>query len=124
MSKDDWRLLRYGLLTATFMGLVLAPILIYDKHFPKLAAEAILGFIAGAVFLYPSTGHATRNPTDSKQPLYRFCDLPFVAQPFSRHSRAHRKGTMKLGTPSESLAQTLILIFSTSSINGGCPTLS
>jgi uncharacterized BrkB/YihY/UPF0761 family membrane protein len=51
MTKDDWRLLRYGLLTALLMALVLTPIFIYEPNFPKLAAEAILGVIAGAVFL-------------------------------------------------------------------------
>jgi len=51
MSKDEWKLLSYGLLTALLMGLVLAPILMHDIKFPKLAAEAILGVIAGAVFL-------------------------------------------------------------------------
>jgi Kef-type K+ transport system membrane component KefB len=51
MTKDDWRLLRYGLLTALIMAVVLTPILIRDVGFPKLAAEAILGVIAGAIFL-------------------------------------------------------------------------
>jgi hypothetical protein len=51
MSHDEWRLLGYGLLTAILMGLALVPILAYDIHFPKLAAEAILGAIALAVFL-------------------------------------------------------------------------
>jgi undecaprenyl pyrophosphate phosphatase UppP len=51
MSKDEWKLLWYGLLTALLMGLVLVPILMHNIHFPKLAAEAILAFIAGAVFL-------------------------------------------------------------------------
>ncbi len=51
MSKDEWKLLRYGLLTALLMGLVLVPILIHDINFPRVAAEAILAVIAGAVFL-------------------------------------------------------------------------
>jgi len=51
MSKDDWRLLRYGLLTALLMALVLVPILIHNINFPKVAAEAILAAIAGTVFL-------------------------------------------------------------------------
>ena len=50
MSKDEWKLLWYGLLTALLMGLVLVPILMHNIHFPKLAAEAILAIIAGAVF--------------------------------------------------------------------------
>jgi hypothetical protein len=49
-NKDQWRLLGYGLLTASLMGLFLMPILIYDKNFPKLAGEAILAAIAGAVY--------------------------------------------------------------------------
>jgi hypothetical protein len=51
MTHDEWRLLRYGLLTASLMVLVLVPILIHNRNFPKLAAEAILGAIALAVFL-------------------------------------------------------------------------
>ena len=51
MSKDEWKLLWYGLLTALLMGLVLVPILMHDINFPKLAAEAILAIIAGAVFV-------------------------------------------------------------------------
>jgi len=38
-------------LTAFLMALVLVPILLHDKRFPRLAAEAILGIIALAVFL-------------------------------------------------------------------------
>lgn len=51
MTHDEWRLLRYGLLTAFLMALFLVPIFIYKTNFPKLAAEAILGAIALAVFL-------------------------------------------------------------------------
>lgn len=51
MTHDEWRLLRYGLLAAILMALVLVPILIYKPNFPKLLAEAILGAIAVAVFL-------------------------------------------------------------------------
>jgi hypothetical protein len=49
-NKDQWRLLGYGLLTASLMALFAVPILIYDKNFPKLAVEAILAAIAGAVY--------------------------------------------------------------------------
>jgi ABC-type Fe3+-siderophore transport system permease subunit len=51
MKKDEYKLLGYGLLTALLMGLVLTPILARDVNFPKVAAEGILGIIAGAVFL-------------------------------------------------------------------------
>jgi hypothetical protein len=51
MTHDEWRLLRYGLLTAFLMGIVLVPILLHDKNFPRSAAEGILGAIALAVFL-------------------------------------------------------------------------
>ncbi len=51
MTKDEWKLLRYGLLTALLMGLVLGLILVNNINFPKIAAEAILAVIAGAVFL-------------------------------------------------------------------------
>ena len=50
MSRDEWRLLGYGMLTALVMGLVLVPILLHDKNFPKLAAEGILGAVALVVF--------------------------------------------------------------------------
>jgi hypothetical protein len=51
MTHDEWRLLRYGLLTATLMAFVLVPILLYKPNFPKLLAEAILGAIALGIFL-------------------------------------------------------------------------
>jgi hypothetical protein len=51
MTHDEWRLLRYGLLTAILMALVLVPILPHDMSFPKLLAEGILGAIAVAVFM-------------------------------------------------------------------------
>jgi hypothetical protein len=51
VSKDEWRLLRYGLFTALLMALVLVPILMHNINFPRVAAEAILAAIAGAVFL-------------------------------------------------------------------------
>jgi len=51
VTRDEWRLLRYGLLAAFLMALVLVPILLHDKNFPRSAAEGILGAIALAVFL-------------------------------------------------------------------------
>jgi hypothetical protein len=51
MTHDEWRLLGYGLLTAFLMALVLVPILLHDKNFPRLAAEGVLGALALAVFL-------------------------------------------------------------------------
>jgi len=51
MTHDEWRLLRYGMLTALLMLVVLVPILAHNRNFPKLVAEGILGAIALAVFL-------------------------------------------------------------------------
>jgi hypothetical protein len=51
MTHDEWRLLGYGMLTAFLMALVLVPILLHDRNFPRLAAEGILGAIALAVLL-------------------------------------------------------------------------
>jgi hypothetical protein len=51
MTKDEWKLLQYGLLTALLMGLVLGLIIWHDIKLPKLVAEAILAAIAGVVFL-------------------------------------------------------------------------
>jgi hypothetical protein len=51
MTHDEWRLLGYGTLTAFLMALVLMPILLHDKNFPRSAAEVILGALALAVFL-------------------------------------------------------------------------
>ena len=51
MTHDEWRLLRYGLLAAFLIGIVLVPILLHDRNFPRSAAEGILGAIALAVFL-------------------------------------------------------------------------
>jgi len=50
MKHDEWRLLGYGMLTAVLMALVLVPILLHNKSFPRLAAEGILGAVALAVF--------------------------------------------------------------------------
>jgi hypothetical protein len=50
MTHDEWRLLRYGMLTAVLMALVLVPTLLHNKNFPRLAAEGILGAVALAVF--------------------------------------------------------------------------
>jgi hypothetical protein len=43
MTHDEWRLLRYGILTASLMALIPVPILVHDRNFPKSAAEGILG---------------------------------------------------------------------------------
>jgi hypothetical protein len=50
MTHDEWRLLGYGTLTAVLMALVLIPILLHNRNFPRSAAEGILGAIALAVF--------------------------------------------------------------------------
>jgi hypothetical protein len=50
MTSDEWRLLGYGMLTAVLMALVLVPILLHNKNFPRLVAEGILGAVALAVF--------------------------------------------------------------------------
>jgi hypothetical protein len=51
MTHDEWRLLRYGMLAAFLMALVLVPILANNINFPKSVAEGILGAVALAVFL-------------------------------------------------------------------------
>jgi len=51
VTHDEWRLLRYGVLTAILMALVLVPILLHDRTFPRSVAEGILAAIALAVFL-------------------------------------------------------------------------
>jgi uncharacterized membrane protein len=51
MTHDECRLLRYGMVTAILMALVLVPILLHNMNFPKLVAEGILGAIAFAVFV-------------------------------------------------------------------------
>ena len=49
-NKDQWRLLGYGLLTASLMALFFGSIYIYGIKFPNLAADGILAVIAGAVY--------------------------------------------------------------------------
>jgi hypothetical protein len=51
MTHDEWRLLGYGILTAFLMALVLVPILVHNRNFPKSVAEGILGAIALGVFV-------------------------------------------------------------------------
>jgi len=63
MSKDDWRLLGYGLLAALLISLALWPIFIYRIKFPKIVGELICAAIAGAVFLL-SKYRAGRNKSD------------------------------------------------------------
>ena len=62
MKRDEYKLLAYGLLTALLMGLVLTPILARNINFPKVAAEAILAAIAGAVFLLYRYIERRKNP--------------------------------------------------------------
>jgi lipopolysaccharide export LptBFGC system permease protein LptF len=50
MTRDEWRLLRYWLLAAFLMALVLVPILLHNQNFSKSVAQGILGAIALAVF--------------------------------------------------------------------------
>jgi len=61
MSRGEWRLLRYGLLTALLMFLILVPILGHNRNFPKVAAEAILAAIATAVFMLSKYTERRRN---------------------------------------------------------------
>jgi hypothetical protein len=65
MTKDEWRLLGYGLLAASLMALFLVPIFLHYKNFPKSLAEVILGVIAFAVLPYPNTWSAVENQTDA-----------------------------------------------------------
>jgi hypothetical protein len=61
MSKEEWQLLGYGLLTAILMALFLVPILAYKINLPKPIAEGVLGLIALVVFsLYKYVGHRKR----------------------------------------------------------------
>jgi len=64
MTHDEWRLLRYGILIAFLMALVLVPILLNNINFPKSVAEGILGAIALAVFLLSKYMERPRNQTD------------------------------------------------------------
>jgi hypothetical protein len=50
MTHDEWRLLGYGMLTTLLMALVLVPILLHNRNFPRFAAESILGAVALVVF--------------------------------------------------------------------------
>lgn len=52
MTKDEWRLLGYGLVTASLMFLVLTPIVLRYKNFPRSLGELIMGVIAVAVFAF------------------------------------------------------------------------
>lgn len=51
MTHDQWRLLRYGLLTALFVLLVLLQILAYSKNLASLVHVGILDAIVLAAFL-------------------------------------------------------------------------
>ena len=51
MSKDEWRLLRYGLFAAVLTLLILIPIQIHMLHFSRWAGRAILCGIVISVFV-------------------------------------------------------------------------
>jgi hypothetical protein len=62
MTHDEWRLLRYGILAASIIELVLVPILMHNINFPKLVAEGIIGAIALAVFLLSKYMECRKKP--------------------------------------------------------------
>jgi hypothetical protein len=62
MTHDEWRLLVYGILTASLMALVLVPILVHDRSFPKSAAEGVLAAIALGVFLFSKYRERRKKP--------------------------------------------------------------
>jgi hypothetical protein len=62
MTHDEWRLLGYGILTASLGALVLVPILIHDRKFPRSIAEGIMGAIALAVFLFSKYMEQRKKP--------------------------------------------------------------
>jgi hypothetical protein len=79
MTHDEWRLLGYGMLTAFLMALFLVPIFLRNMDFPKLAAEAILGAIALAVFLLSKyrqslCGFSRENSTEHTPFASRTCE--------------------------------------------------
>jgi hypothetical protein len=71
MSKDEWRLLRYGVLAALLMSVALWPIFIYRVKLPTIVGELICGAIAGGVFLL-SKYRAGRRKSDRPT---EFCPL-------------------------------------------------
>lgn len=56
LGKDEWRLLRYGLLAALLMTLGLWPIFVYKVHLRQIVLYAICGAIARASFWFLKTG--------------------------------------------------------------------
>lgn len=52
MLRDQQRLLVYGLLTAALMACFIVALTVFNIEFPRWAAEAVLGAIAGVVFLF------------------------------------------------------------------------
>jgi hypothetical protein len=51
MTKDEWRLLRYGLLAAALMLLSLWPFFAHGIDLPKIIGELICGVIGVGMFL-------------------------------------------------------------------------
>ena len=50
MTHDEWRLLRYALLTVFLIVLVLWPFMAHGQNLPKSEGEAIVGAVALAIF--------------------------------------------------------------------------
>jgi hypothetical protein len=75
MTHDEWRLLRYGMFAAALVTLVLLPILVQDRTFPRLAGEAVIDAVVLATFLLSKYLGAARNQTDLNLvefPMYTF----------------------------------------------------
>src|SRR6266852_788937 len=90
MTHDEWRLLGYGMLTAFLMALVLVPILLHDRNFPRLAAEGILGAIALAVFLL--SRYMGRRTKSKRRPARKAMGL-LLALGASIHATGESKGS-------------------------------
>jgi hypothetical protein len=52
LTKDEYRLLGYGILTAALVAAALVPIFAFNLKVPKIVTEAIVAAIAVAVFSF------------------------------------------------------------------------
>lgn len=62
MTKDEYRLLGYGILTAVLVAAALSPIFAFNLKVPRIVTEVIVAAIAVAVF---GISKRTRRDKDS-----------------------------------------------------------
>lgn len=62
MTKDEYRLLGYGILTVVLIAAVVLPFLAFNLMLPRIVMEAIVAAIAVAVFRFSRRARIDERP--------------------------------------------------------------